>query len=82
MLDSYRALHLVKRAFTMSKTTVSHRIIWLIALSLSLAAVFQTQISTGFTVLTGDRLDGLIETSILEHWYNVSGLFSSRYEKR
>ena len=55
----------------MLMTVAARRIMWLIALSLSLAAVFQTQISTGFTVLTGDRLDGLIETSILEHWYNV-----------
>ena len=42
-----------------------------LALLLSLAAVFSTQLLTGFSHLTGDRIDGLIQTSILEHWFNV-----------
>ena len=42
-----------------------------LALLFSLAAVFHTQLLTGFGRLTGDRLDGLIQTSILEHWFNV-----------
>jgi len=42
-----------------------------LALLFSLAAVFSTQLLTGFGHLTGDRLDGLIQTSILEHWFNV-----------
>ena len=42
-----------------------------LALALSLGAVFSTQILTGFGLLTGDRLDGLIQVSILEHWFNV-----------
>ena len=41
------------------------------ALLLSLGAVFSTQLLTGFGLLTGDRLDGLIQVSILEHWFNV-----------
>jgi len=42
-----------------------------VALLLSLGAVFSTQLLTGFGLLTGDRLDGLIQVSILEHWFNV-----------
>lgn len=42
-----------------------------LALALSLGAVFSTQLLTGFGRLTGDRLDGLIQVSILEHWFNV-----------
>ncbi len=42
-----------------------------LALAFSLAAVFSTQLLTGFGLLTGDRLDGLIQVSILEHWFNV-----------
>ena len=42
-----------------------------LALALSLGAVFSTQLLTGFDRLTGDRLDGLIQVSILEHWSNV-----------
>jgi len=42
-----------------------------LALLLSLSAVFSTQLLTGFDRLTGDRLDGLIQVSILEHWFNV-----------
>ena len=41
------------------------------ALLLSLGAVFHAQIRTGFGLVTGDRLDGLIQVSILEHWFNV-----------
>ena len=42
-----------------------------VVLLLSLCAVFSTQLLTGFGLLTGDRLDGLIQVSILEHWFNV-----------
>ena len=45
--------------------------LYIITLILSLAAVFQVQISSGFSVVTGDRFDGIIQISILEHWYNV-----------
>ena len=46
-------------------------VLWAIALVLSLVLVFQDQIATGFAVTTGDRLDGIIQISILEHWNNV-----------
>jgi len=42
-----------------------------LALLFSLAAVFTTQLLTGFGHLTGDRLDGMIQTGILEHWFNT-----------
>ena len=51
--------------------TRPHRLLACLALLLSLAAVFSTQLRTGFGTLTGDRLDGLIQTSIFEHWFNV-----------
>ena len=47
------------------------RLLACLALLLSLAAVFSTQLRTGFGTLTGDRLDGLIQTGIFEHWFNV-----------
>ncbi len=42
-----------------------------LALLFAMAAVFGTQLVTGFGHVTGDRLDGLIQTSIFEHWFNV-----------
>ncbi len=33
--------------------------------------LFRIQLESGFNILTGDRFDGIIETSLLEHWYNV-----------
>ena len=38
---------------------------------LSVAVFFRHQIAGGFALLTGDRADGLIETALLEHWFNV-----------
>src|SRR5262245_8785777 len=32
---------------------------------------FRLQISNGFSVLFGDRYDGVIIVAILEHWFNV-----------
>ncbi|MCB4824286.1 hypothetical protein [Roseicella aerolata] len=39
--------------------------------SLCLAFFFRGQLGNGFTLLLGDRHDGVIALSILEHWYNV-----------
>ncbi|MDO9707842.1 hypothetical protein [Paracraurococcus lichenis] len=39
--------------------------------ALCLAFFFRGQIGNGFTLLLGDRHDGVIALSILEHWYNV-----------
>jgi hypothetical protein len=45
------------------------------AYALALACVSRTQIGNGFTVLISDAADGMIQTSIMQHWYNVfSGL--------
>lgn len=53
-------------------TAKSYRLLILcLALLLAMAAVFSTQLLTGFGHVTGDRLDGLIQTSIFEHWFNV-----------
>ncbi len=37
----------------------------------SVGIFFRTQILNGFSVLFGDRYDGVIEIAILEHWYDV-----------
>ena len=42
-----------------------------LAPALSLSAVFSTQRLTGFDRLTGDRFDGPIQVSTLEHRFNV-----------
>ncbi len=55
----------------MTSIKVPQPVILCIALLLSLSAVFNAQLLTGFNHLTGDRVDGLIQTSILEHWFNV-----------
>lgn len=39
--------------------------------ALCLAFFFRGQLGNGFTLLLGDRHDGVIALSILEHWYNV-----------
>lgn len=41
------------------------------ALLLSVGAVFAVPIATQFRFVSGDRLDGLIQASIFEHWFNV-----------
>jgi hypothetical protein len=33
--------------------------------------LYRQQIANGFTLLAGDRYDGIISTTILEHWYKV-----------
>jgi len=33
--------------------------------------LYRQQILNGFSILAGDRYDGVISTTILEHWYNV-----------
>ncbi|NOG71044.1 hypothetical protein [Roseicella sp. DB1501] len=39
--------------------------------ALCLAFFFRYQLGNGFTLLLGDRHDGVIALSIIEHWYNV-----------
>ena len=42
-----------------------------LACAACLAVFFRTQLLGGFTLLLGDRHDGVIELAILEHWRNV-----------
>lgn len=42
-----------------------------LAAALCVAVFFRAQIGNGFTLLLGDRHDGVIELAILEHWRNV-----------
>lgn len=37
----------------------------------SLTISFRSQLLSSFTLLLGDRFDGVIEVAILEHWFNV-----------
>jgi hypothetical protein len=46
-------------------------VIVILAAALSISVFFRAQILNGFTLLFADRYDGVIEISILEHWYNV-----------
>ncbi|WP_239954494.1 YfhO family protein [Pantoea sp. Z09] len=46
-------------------------VVLLTALFISLCVIFDKQLHTAFGFLIGSRFDGLIETSILQHWYNV-----------
>jgi hypothetical protein len=39
--------------------------------ALTLALLFRHQIASQFGMLIGDHFDGLIETSLLEHWFNT-----------
>ncbi|MFN3449264.1 MAG: hypothetical protein ACK44F_11255, partial [Roseococcus sp.] len=45
--------------------------LFLAALCASLAVFFRGQIGDGFTLLLGDRHDGVIALAIMEHWANV-----------
>jgi len=45
-------------------------LVLLLFLASSLFFVFHKQFQTGFTFVIGSRFDGLIESSILQHWYN------------
>jgi hypothetical protein len=40
-------------------------------LTMCVAWLYRQQLLNGFTILAGDRYDGVISTTILEHWYNV-----------
>ena len=47
----------------------------LLAIAFTMAYVCRVEIGNGFSTLIGDPLDGLIQSSIMQHWYNVfSGL--------
>lgn len=44
--------------------------IFLFSLVITFLLLFHVQVFNGFNILIGDRFDGLIETSILLHWFN------------
>ncbi len=46
-------------------------IIFILTLSICIAVLYRFQLQNGFNILPGDRFDGVISTSILEHWSNV-----------
>lgn len=45
-------------------------LLFILAFILTFGIVFSRQFSTGFEFVIGSRFDGMIETSILQHWYN------------
>lgn len=51
--------------------SLARRGVFILAILASVSLVFRNQIGGEFTFLFGDRFDGLIEVSILEHWFNV-----------
>lgn len=42
-----------------------------VCLCFALALFFRTQVRSSFSLLLGDNLDGFIELSVLEHWFNT-----------
>jgi hypothetical protein len=54
----------------MSRWSASPLLPWL-AGAACLAVFFRHQLADGFTLLNGDRHDGLIALAVLEHWWNV-----------
>ena len=50
---------------------VRDSIIFLLTLLICISVLYRFQLQNGFNILPGDRFDGVISTSILEHWSNV-----------
>jgi len=61
---------LLRQVGDMSRFTASPVLPWLVGAA-CLAVFFRHQLSDGFTLLNGDRHDGLIALAVLEHWWNV-----------
>ncbi len=55
----------------MTHGTFGRAVIGLAACALSVAYVFRFQLGSGFDTVFGDVYDGRIETTLLEHWFNV-----------
>ena len=51
--------------------TVTRCLCVALAGTLSLMIFFRADLTSGFTILFGDRFDGFIETALLEHWFSV-----------
>jgi hypothetical protein len=43
----------------------------LVVFALTMACVLRVQLGNSYTMLLSDSLDGLIQTSLMQHWYNV-----------
>jgi len=54
----------------MSRFAASPALPWFVGAA-CLAVFFRHQLADGFTLLNGDRHDGLIALALLEHWWNV-----------
>ncbi|WP_431269452.1 hypothetical protein [Dankookia sp. P2] len=54
-----------------SDGTMGRAAVALVCGALCLGVFFRGQLGDGFTLLLGDRHDGVIALSILEHWYNA-----------
>jgi len=50
---------------------LARAVICVALMALAIAWLYRTQIMNGFTVMAGDRYDGVISTVIMEHWYKV-----------
>jgi hypothetical protein len=61
-------MHPARRPATLSRPAEAALV--LLACAAALAVFFRGQIAEGFTLLIGDRHDGVIALSILEHWAN------------
>lgn len=55
----------------LTSNSIVRFIFFILSLIATFSIVFHTQLLTGFDFVTGSRFDGMIETSILHHWYNV-----------
>lgn len=55
----------------LTSNSIVRIMLFILAFIATLSVVFHTQLSTGFDFVVGSRFDGMIETSILHHWYNV-----------
>jgi len=65
------AIYIYGRAFVARSIPFAKAGLVVVAGTLSVAYFFRYQIENQFTLLLSDRYDGVIEISILEHWYNV-----------
>lgn len=56
---------------TTKNVKVIHRVTLCLACIITLLFLFNSFFSSGFNLLLGDRFDAMIQTNLLQHWYNV-----------
>lgn len=54
-----------------NKNKYKNSILIFICCSLTIITLFHSLFFSGFNLLLGDRFDALIQTNLLQHWYNV-----------